>query len=71
MREYLLEVFATMWLTGGIVLLIAPRAVMHGIRELTLNRSAIFRWKALAAVAGLLLLVMGWDHCSGSSPEQG
>ena len=61
MREYALAVLAGLWLADGVALLIAPRAVMNRVREVTVDNPGIFRWQILSFIAGLVLLILGSD----------
>ncbi len=61
MKEYALAFLAGIWLTDGVTLLAAPRAIMNRVWEVTSNKPDMFRWQALAVAAGLALLVLGLD----------
>jgi len=61
MKEYALAFLAGVWLADGLSLLIAPRALMNRLREVTLNTPGIFRWQILAIAAGGTLLILGYD----------
>jgi hypothetical protein len=61
MKEYALACLAGVWLADGVALLTAPRVVMNRVREIVLNKPELFRWQSLAVVAGLALLILGFD----------
>ena len=61
MNDYVLLFLACVWLADGVSLLLAPRAVMNRVREVASTNPLIFRWQILSVVAGLALLVLGFN----------
>ncbi|HZH49015.1 MAG TPA: hypothetical protein VFD86_04525 [Nitrospira sp.] len=61
MKEYTLAFLAGIWAADGLSLLIAPRAVIHRVREATAMTPGIFRWQILGIAAGVVLLILGFD----------
>ena len=61
MNEYALVFLAGVWFADGVSLLIAPRAVMDKVREAAENSPGIFRWQIVTVIAGLALLILGWQ----------
>lgn len=61
MNEYALVFLAGVWFADGVSLLIAPRAVIDKVREAAENSPGIFRWQIVTVIAGLALLILGWQ----------
>ncbi len=61
MNDYVLLFLAGVWLADGVSLLLAPRAVMNRVREVASTNPLIFRWQILSVVAGLALLILGFN----------
>lgn len=61
MKEYALAMIAGMWLADGIALIIAPRFIIENVRNAISLRTALWPWQWSAVVAGLVLLLAGFD----------
>jgi hypothetical protein len=61
MKEYTLAFLAGIWAADGLSLLIAPRAVIHRVREAVALTPGIFRWQILAIGAGVALFILGFN----------
>lgn len=61
MNDYVLLFLAGVWLADGVSLLVAPRAVMNRVREVAVTNPLIFRWQILSILAGMALLVLGYN----------
>jgi hypothetical protein len=61
MKEYILAFLAGIWAADGLLLLIAPRAVISRVREAAPMTPGILRWQILAIAAGIALLILGSD----------
>lgn len=61
MNEYALAFLAGVWLADGVSLLIAPRALLNRLKEITSTSPGIFRWQILTITAGIVLFIFGFD----------
>jgi len=61
MNEYALAFLAGVWLADGVSLLIAPRALLNRLYEMTSTTPGIFRWQILTITAGIVLLIFGYE----------